>query len=69
MSMVKSGPEHQVGNMLENHRWRHQPQLKMSNVNYDEHSEERQKKLEDKDKIIVQDIMEDMLKLPGRYLT
>ena len=67
--MVKSGPEHQVGNMLENHRWMHQLQLKMSNANYDDHSEELQNKLEDKDKIIVQEIIEDVLKLPGRYLT
>ena len=67
--MVKSGPEHQVGNMLENHRWRYQLQLKMLNVNYDKLLEEQQEKSEDKDKIIVQEIMEDMQKLPGRYLT
>ena len=68
--MKEKGPEHQVGNMLEETQQRKdQPQPKMLNVNYDEPLEEQQKKSEDIEKIIVQEFMEDMPKLLGRFST
>ena len=68
--MKERGPELQVGNTLEEIlRRKDQPQPKMWNVNYDEPLEEQQKRSEDIERIIVQELMEDMPKLLGRFST